>query len=795
MTAIWTGTTGLWSDAAQWATGVPGAADFVIIGSGGNAVVGGGDNIQVAGLALSGILTLAGGALAVSAPAPDGLLVSPFGTLTGFGTVAGDITLAGGRIRAEGGTLLITGAVHDAGTFEIGEGGTLRLAGAVDAGQVVVFAAGPSTLVLEAAAFSSDAFSGTLIGLDANDRIELRGLEFNATTAAALNGDEVVLTTTDAAGTHSEHLFLAAGSLASADLIVLQSDGHGGTLLRLHRPPEVEVTGAPAQLKSQQIGAAQVAIAASLTVACPDRDTLSSVTVGFADPGQYVAGNDTIGFVNNGQTMGDISAVFDAANGVLSLHSASGTATLAQWQAALRAVTYRHLGADETAGEVRFAISASDGIATATAVSVSVTIAPADLLLIGGSGADLLIGHDGNDTLFGYAGDDTLHAGAGADWLLGGDGSDTADYGDAQGGVYVQLGGGYALKATAWGASYFHPGCGGPATMDHLVSIENVIGSNFDDRLYGSRGNNVFRPGAGADWVYGRGGNDTVDYSDHVHAVSIELMHHRALEYGVNGLAGAVASIDHLYGIDNAIGTAGDDRIYGNCGNNVLTPGAGADILYGMGGTDTVDYGGLAGGVCVYLAAHSATKATTRGASYLDVATAGPATTDILYDFTNAAGSAFDDRLYGTARANVLDGRGGADVMYGLGGDDIILGGAGDDRLVGGDGRDRLTGGAGADSFYFAGNETGGADIIVDFNAAEGDRIYVSAAAFGSTVALFRGSGGAAAIFAGHGPGFGFDTVTGALYYDADGPGGTAARQLATLHGVHALAASAIVSY
>ena len=64
--------------------------------------------------------------------------------------------------------------------------------------------------------------------------------------------------------------------------------------------------------------------------------------------------------------------------------------------------------------------------------------------------------------------------------------------------------------------------------------------------------------------------------------------------------------------------------------------------------------------------------------------------------------------------------------------DDTLLGGAGNDLLMGGSGRDCLWGGSGADLFRFAdGDFAGGtlalADVISDFNAADGDRIDLSA--------------------------------------------------------------------
>jgi VCBS repeat-containing protein len=61
---------------------------------------------------------------------------------------------------------------------------------------------------------------------------------------------------------------------------------------------------------------------------------------------------------------------------------------------------------------------------------------------------------------------------------------------------------------------------------------------------------------------------------------------------------------------------------------------------------------------------------------------------------------------------------------FGGTGNDIITGAIGNDLLVGGDGNDTLTGGAGADRFRF--DNADGTDVIIDFSAAQGDRVQLS---------------------------------------------------------------------
>ena len=50
----------------------------------------------------------------------------------------------------------------------------------------------------------------------------------------------------------------------------------------------------------------------------------------------------------------------------------------------------------------------------------------------------------------------------------------------------------------------------GDADGDRFDSIENLLGSNHDDRLYGDGNNNIINGGQGNDWIGGRGGVDTL---------------------------------------------------------------------------------------------------------------------------------------------------------------------------------------------------------------------------------------------------------------------------------------------
>jgi len=102
------------------------------------------------------------------------------------------------------------------------------------------------------------------------------------------------------------------------------------------------------------------------------------------------------------------------------------------------------------------------------------------------------------------------------------------------------------------------------------------------------------------------------------------------------------------------------------------------------------------------------------------------------YVFTNAdvaatatpAASHFDLFGQNEGRTLAIKGSQADDLILGGAGDDIIRGLGGDDTLEGGTGSDIHIGGPGADLFKIVTGETG-ADVVGDFDFAEGDRLLV----------------------------------------------------------------------
>ena len=242
--------------------------------------------------------------------------------------------------------------------------------------------------------------------------------------------------------------------------------------------------------------------------------------------------------------------------------------------------------------------------------------------------ADTLMGQGGNDMIFGGVGNDTLHGGDGDDTLNGGAGNDTF-----------------------WG--------GHGSDMIHADAADRII--------QGNRPNDEATTDVDESTEM-MGDVDTVSFAKLEEGITRTL--------GSDG-SGAVDATDGtnvvINGIENIIGTQGDDTLTGDTGNNVIEGGEGGDTLVGGGGEDTLSYEGSDDWVRITLN-NGAAATASRGHASGDTATG----------FLNVRGSAFDDDLTGGTGANKLWGLAGDDTIEGGGGNDMLEGGAGADDLDGG---------------------------------------------------------------------------------------------------------------
>ena len=134
-------------------------------------------------------------------------------------------------------------------------------------------------------------------------------------------------------------------------------------------PPPVLVNGSTLNFIENQPG---LAINTVVTVSDADNTTLASGTVSLT--ANYVNGQDVLGFTNVPATMGNIAGSFNATTGVLTLTSAGATATLAQWQAALRAVTYRNTSEAPNTLTRTVSYQVNDGLGNSNVLTSTITV-------------------------------------------------------------------------------------------------------------------------------------------------------------------------------------------------------------------------------------------------------------------------------------------------------------------------------------------------------------------------------------------------------------------------------------
>jgi Ca2+-binding RTX toxin-like protein len=166
--------------------------------------------------------------------------------------------------------------------------------------------------------------------------------------------------------------------------------------------------------------------------------------------------------------------------------------------------------------------------------------------LTGSAFGDVLKGTSGDNVLIGGAGDDVLFGRGGSNRLDGGDGIDTVSYADAATGVQIDL-----------KAGFFFNG----ASMDSLISIENVVGSAFADTLTGDAGANVLSGGAGNDRLTGGLGRDTL-----TGGAGNDVFDFNALNESALGAANRDVITDFQSGLDD-IDLAGIDADAGRAGD------------------------------------------------------------------------------------------------------------------------------------------------------------------------------------------------------------------------------------
>ena len=320
--------------------------------------------------------------------------------------------------------------------------------------------------------------------------------------------------------------------------------------------------------------------------------------------------------------------------------------------------------------------------------------------ITGDGEANKLWGGGGADSLNGGAGNDTIDGGPGGDDIDGGDDEDTVTYENSDAGIRVTVN-------AATGNE------GGDAEGDRLSNVENLVGSDHNDRLFGDGAHNELTggdgddrivAGLGEDRVEGGAGADTMDgdavsatesgyavvqsiyadtlsYASSAGGVRIDLSSQYAVaasaeqqraHYATGSGGDAVG--DKFRGFENVTGGMGNDRLTGDGFDNILIGGPGADRLDGgapqataagadgrfgtsddvmtPADTDTVSYAGSTAGVTITFSERRLNNEdVTVGAG-----SGGDAEGDRLLNIEKVIGTAHDDTFIASSLTQMFDG-------------------------------------------------------------------------------------------------------------------------------------------
>lgn len=245
--------------------------------------------------------------------------------------------------------------------------------------------------------------------------------------------------------------------------------------------------------------------------------------------------------------------------GTNTLDGGTGTDT-ADYSSAAHAV-FAVMGLN-VAGQIDFATG--DTFSEDTLVSIeNMTGSRFSDYIIGSAGDNILVGGDGNDTLAGMGGNDAIHGGNGDDYVrVGTTGTIGARlFGDA-GDDSVEGGDGNDFMDGGTGNDYMHGGAG-------------------DDTLLGGDGNDHLEGGRGADVIDGGAGFNTAVYRFSQQGVVVNLATQTAT--GGDATGDTLSNIQNVWGSqlgnDTLIGSAGDNVLFEQGGNNFLIGGLGRDTF------------------------------------------------------------------------------------------------------------------------------------------------------------------------------------------------------------------------
>lgn len=232
---------------------------------------------------------------------------------------------------------------------------------------------------------------------------------------------------------------------------------------------------------------------------------------------------------------------------------------------------------------------------------------------------------------------------------------------------------------------------------DELDEIENIVGSEDGDRIIASGPvGNVISGGGGDDFIAGGGGVDILDGGEGIDTNSFVGIGAPVIADLATGNASYQTPVATVFerpeNFENLDGSANNDQLFGDGGDNVLTGNDGDDLLIGRGGGDT-----LGGGEGDDFLQGGGGNDALDGGDGVDTASFADIGADVTADLSAGqaqyvvGGNTVQDSLDNIEN---LTGSVNNDTLIGDDGDNLLAGGAGSDNLQGGDGSDFLRGDA-----------------------------------------------------------------------------------------------------
>ncbi|MGD1806041.1 calcium-binding protein [Dapis sp. BLCC M126] len=339
----------------------------------------------------------------------------------------------------------------------------------------------------------------------------------------------------------------------------------------------------------------------------------------------------------------------------------------------------------------------------------------------------------GDDVFYGFGGNDVFFPGQGNDRIYGGDGVDAVNYMDSTSAITINLSNG-------------NNNDDGFRTKDRLHSIENIIGSDYGDRITGDGQANVLNGGQGTDTLRGGAGADTFavqategdvikDFNVNEDKLLIPGMNQgdrRDYKYNSSNSelslfiwGRPVAVLENIPEgqVNNVV-----DNIKVDFVNEIVETreakvnGENKTITETRVETKSAT-GGWAEHSGIFITTGSSTNDSLTGVDGQGYIIAGHGGNDTI------TGGDSGEWMWGGSGNDSLIGGSLYDQMFGGDGNDTLIGNDHVDRLYGNAGDDYLNGGNGGDFFIL--NSDIGIDTIADFNANEGDKFLIDKNVYG----------------------------------------------------------------